>query len=214
MSAIDFCGCCSAALLTRISSRPQLFNRRCDDAVAEGLASDVAGDQHALAARHLSNQPLRFAGIFMLVEISDDDVCSFPGKAQRHRATDAAIAAGDDGRPSFQFAAGAIAVAHRLGLRPHGRCSPGCFFWCCGGLAGFLGLLFCGHVENLAAEWSLLASKANCVPLCHRGESSGCGQTVAAAARWRRPAALRSFRRAGQCTGAFAALKMRDARIS
>lgn len=56
---------------------------------------DVAREQDGFAAGVL-DQALGLIGILMLAEIGDQHVGTLARKRQRHRAADAAVAAGDD----------------------------------------------------------------------------------------------------------------------
>ncbi len=68
ISAMLFFGCCSAALLTRMSSLPS-FHCPVDRIFAELLAADVSSDEQAVAAMFL-DQAFGFLCVFVFVEIT------------------------------------------------------------------------------------------------------------------------------------------------
>src|SRR5690606_35311653 len=71
-------------------------DRPLDERAAMRLLSDVAGDEETGAAGILLDEPLRFLGILMLVEIGDDDLRAFAREGDRDGAPDAAVAAGHE----------------------------------------------------------------------------------------------------------------------
>ena len=95
MSRMSLSGCCSPALLTRMSSRPKLSTICCDRALAEALVAEVAGDGDRPAALLLDDR-LGLRGVVMLAQIEDGDVGAFAGEQRRDRAADAAVGAGDE----------------------------------------------------------------------------------------------------------------------
>ena len=120
MSSSRSCGCCSAALLTRRSRRPKASTACATALAAEALVADVARDRDA--RRPSSSISARVErGVVVLVEIEDRDVGALLGEADRDRAADPAVAAGDQ-RDLARELAGAAVVPH-LGAR-RGASSP------------------------------------------------------------------------------------------
>src|SRR5699024_9123327 len=61
-------------------------------------------------------------GLFRIpgfIQVAEGDVRTFAGEVQRHRAADAAVAAGDDRHLAFKAPRAAVTVADALRLRPH-----------------------------------------------------------------------------------------------
>ena len=118
------------------------------DLSANGFSADIAGDQQAFSAGSL-HQPGRFAGVAVLVQISDGDIRSFAGKSHGDRPPDAAVPAGDDRHASGQLPAAAIIVANRLRGGSHfaleARLAALMLWWA----QGPLGLGFGNHAVGL-----------------------------------------------------------------
>ena len=115
MSVMSLSGCCSPALLTRMSSRRASRPPRATAVVAERLVADVAGDRDRAAAldRHDLGGLRR---ILMLVEVEDRDVGALAREQRRDRPADAAVAAGDERDLALEPARAGIA-RRPFGLR-------------------------------------------------------------------------------------------------
>ena len=102
----------------------ELFDRLLDGAPAKCLAADVAADQEALGAV-LFDAALGFLGVLGFFEIDDRHVGAFAGEVQRHRAADAAVAAGDERGLAREPAAAGHVGQDRHGLGVHGALAAG-----------------------------------------------------------------------------------------
>ena len=80
-----------------------------DDLAAVRGVRDIAVDQHGLAAG-LLHQRGGVLGVVVLVEVGDQHVGALAGVGDRHRPSDAAVAAGDHRGLAGQLAGSAIAV--------------------------------------------------------------------------------------------------------
>ena len=72
------------------------FDRLADSLDTKLLIANVAGDGEA-AATLFFDQPNRFLGVFVLLEIDNRGMSSFFGKGDRYRAANSAVAAGYQG---------------------------------------------------------------------------------------------------------------------
>src|SRR5215213_4726349 len=128
MSRIDFCSHWYAALLTIDVEPAELFHRALDEGGALLFRLRVEAMDEASAAR-LFNPAGSLARIrlFLFREVADAEVRTFAGKGDGHRAADAAVAAGDDGRLAVELAAAAIALLAMVRPRRHLALDPGCF---------------------------------------------------------------------------------------
>jgi hypothetical protein len=107
-----------AALLTRTSSWPNSATARSTHALALPLLGDIArnGDAGASAVANHASSLLRIA---VLVQIRDQYVSTLACEPNRNRATDAAVAAGDDRLLTQEATTAAVRVLAKVGLRPH-----------------------------------------------------------------------------------------------
>src|SRR5205085_1288163 len=62
---------------------------------------------------------LRLLGVAMFFEVNDGNVRAFFGEADRHRSSDAAISAGNDGDLTLQFATTVLSASFDLRSRGH-----------------------------------------------------------------------------------------------
>ena len=85
----------------------ELLDRTLDDPLAVGRIAHVTGPQQA-AASFLLHGAARGLGVGVFAQIGDGDVGAFACKQDGDGATDAGIAAGDDGDLSFQLFAAEI----------------------------------------------------------------------------------------------------------
>ena len=119
MSVINSCSCCSAALLTSTSSRPNLLDRLLRPRPGRTPRRRCRRRGQALPA--LAPHRLgRLRASSCSSQIDDGDVGALAREQHRHRPADAAVAAGDDrhlaGEPSRTRVAGPIFRA-RVHLR-------------------------------------------------------------------------------------------------
>jgi hypothetical protein len=91
-----------------------------DDRTTMSRVRKVSPNQHAFAAGVL-DVARDFLGVFIFVEVRDQNVGAFPGKSNRDRAADAAVAAGDDRALAGQFPRTPIAVLPTIGNGIHPR---------------------------------------------------------------------------------------------
>ena len=97
-------GCCSAALLTRMSSRPNSFDRLLAPRRWQNSSSPMSPAIASSARPSCFDQ--RFASrraSSCSFEIDDRDVGAFAGERDRHGAADAAVAAGDQRHLAFSL---------------------------------------------------------------------------------------------------------------
>lgn len=86
--------------------------------LAEFFVSHVAVDKKTFSLV-LLDQLLGLAGLFVLLKINDRHICSLFYKCNCHRATNPAIAAGNDRHFIVQFAAAALGFIPRFWPRLH-----------------------------------------------------------------------------------------------
>jgi len=96
----------------------ELADRLVHDRPAMRGVLDVAREQDGFAAGVL-DQALGLIGILMLAEIGDQHVGTLARKRQRHRAADAAVAAGDDRLPAGQPPRAFVGLLAVIGDRIH-----------------------------------------------------------------------------------------------
>ena len=102
---------------------PSEFRKRSlDDLLAVPLLSNVAGHGDARATA-LAHHARRFRGVVVLVQIRDQHVGTFARESQRHGATNAAVAAGDDRLLAQQPLRAAVRVFAEIRPRLHVRVS-------------------------------------------------------------------------------------------
>src|SRR5688572_20420986 len=103
--------------------RAEVVQRAGDCQLAEPLVADVARDRDTAAAVRF-DEALRLSGVVVLVEVRDGNVGAFLGERDRDRATDPAVAPGDEGNLVLQpVAAFGIRIAV-TGPRPHTALDP------------------------------------------------------------------------------------------
>ena len=95
MSRMSSSGCCSPALLTSMSSRPNVSMTFCTAASQNALSPRSPGTRIARRPSP-STICLGLLGVVMLAQIEDRDVGAFAGVERGDRAADAAVGAGDD----------------------------------------------------------------------------------------------------------------------
>ena len=118
MSSRRSCGCCSAALLTRMSSRPKASTRRATASWQN--ASSPMSPAIAMQRRPcVLDQALGRLGVLVLVEVDDRDVGALLGEGDRDRAADAAVAAGDQRDLAVELAGGPVVPHLGTRLRRH-----------------------------------------------------------------------------------------------
>ena len=88
----------------------EMPGRGVHDFAAERLPADISAQQQA-APGLLLHQPLGLLRIGMLLEIGDRHIRALAGEMHRHRAPDAAVAAGDEGHSAVQLGPLAVAAA-------------------------------------------------------------------------------------------------------
>ena len=112
------CGCCSAALLTRISRRPNSFTTSRDCALAEGWNPrhrlPLGSARFCPPPRQVAASPV----VVVLLEIEDRDVGALASERHGHRATDAGIAACDERRAAQETARCPAPCRSRTGAAP------------------------------------------------------------------------------------------------
>ena len=96
----------------------ELLHRFLHSAPAKLLPTYVAGDKNALPALFL-DQTARFLRVLMFVEIDNREAGAFFRESNRDRATDAAVASGDERDPVPEFPAATMGWIVRLRTRPH-----------------------------------------------------------------------------------------------
>ena len=94
MSRMSLSGCCSPALLTRMSSPPSCVDRLLHRLSQNSLSPMSPAIVIALRP-FLLDDLLRLRRIVMLAQIEDGDVGALAGEQRRDRAADAAVGAGD-----------------------------------------------------------------------------------------------------------------------
>ena len=115
ISVSDLAGCCSAALLTRMSSRPKRrIVRRIARRQKGSCPMSPGTRRHSWPVSSTSSAVVRASSCSL--QIHDRDIGAFAGEGNRHRLADAAIAAGDERDAAGQTFAGRRLRANRLGL--------------------------------------------------------------------------------------------------
>ncbi|MGX0523463.1 hypothetical protein ACUXMH_000617 [Ralstonia pickettii] len=89
-----------------------------DDRAGVCLVAQVAGNGFAAAAR-CADEAAGLVGVVVFVQVRDQHIGAFLGKADGDRAADAAVAAGDDGHLVCELAA--ADVIFHFGLRAGGH---------------------------------------------------------------------------------------------
>ena len=102
-----------------MSSLPNSETARSTMLFAVLLIRDVAGDEHDAAAGLLD--PARgLAGVvFLLGQVGDQDIGTFAGEGDSHRAADAGIAAGDYCGAALELATTFVRLLAMVGLGRH-----------------------------------------------------------------------------------------------
>ena len=148
MSSSRSCGCCSAALLTSRSSRPNASTARATASRQKRLVAEVARDRDAAPILRL-DPALGRAGVVVLVEVEDRDVGPLLGETDRDRAADAAVAAGDQRGLAGELAGAPVVLHVGLRLGRHRRAQAGLAVLLLGGVVRGLGLR-----HGLALSWA------------------------------------------------------------
>src|SRR5262245_60361349 len=103
----------------------ELLDGLVDRLSTEVRIADVAAEKEAAGAV-LLDEILGLLGVAVLLEVGDRDVGTLLGEGDRDGATDAAVAAGDEGHAPIELAASAVLLApFGARLRLHPALDPG-----------------------------------------------------------------------------------------
>src|SRR6266487_1713471 len=147
--SIESCGCCSAALFTRMSILPNSF-MVCSIAFRQNISCNKE-----TSAFCLLNQTLGFVGVFVLFQINDRDISAFFCKGNGNRAANSAVTAGDNSRLVSQFIAAATLPVLGYRRRLHLVFAA----WLLVLVLSRLKLLFFGHNPPLSTQNAMIAQR-------------------------------------------------------